>query len=97
LNIFTAANQQRNLPYVWAGKCPILELCVRTPLHYPEVVSPVNIEVEQVSSRLLFGGFEVRKQMARMIFNSMVEKSASIPFSGEQVPAMLPVAPSRNS
>jgi hypothetical protein len=25
----------------------------------PEVVSPVNIEVEQVSSRLLCGGFEV--------------------------------------
>ena len=31
------------------------------PLQDPEVVSPVNIEVEQVSSRLLCGGFEVRK------------------------------------
>ena len=38
-----------------------LELCVSTLLQDPEVISPANIEVEQVLSRLLSGGFNVRR------------------------------------
>jgi hypothetical protein len=37
----------------------ILELCVRILLQDPEVISPVNIEVEQVLSRLRSGGCNV--------------------------------------